>query len=81
MGFAFVAFAGDITCDFENENWADGECNWRFDFFSSDVFMRTSAQSSDELALKKRWKYGEFTTDDDSFRFDNVKQRVFFFFR
>ena len=53
----FKAFSGDLSCDFENENWDEGLCNWRHDFASRDVFQWKLAPASDS-ALKKKWRYG-----------------------
>ncbi len=54
----FVAFGGDISCDFETEQWDEGFCNWRYDFASTDVFTWETSPESD-LSLKKRWQYGK----------------------
>jgi hypothetical protein len=53
----FTAFGGDISCDFETEQWDEGYCNWRYDFASTDVFTWETSPTSD-LILKKRWQYG-----------------------
>jgi hypothetical protein len=54
------AFGGDISCDFESDNWDEGFCNWKYDFASTDVFVRTNGTFSD-LTLKKRWNFGKQT--------------------
>ena len=54
----FLAFIGDISCNFETAHWDSGFCNWQYDFSSPNLLKLVEAPASD-LTLKKRWKNGE----------------------
>jgi hypothetical protein len=57
---SILAFSGDISCDFESDDWENGFCNWKYDFGSTNVFTRMLAPSLDN-SLKQRWKFGNFS--------------------
>ncbi len=53
----FLAFSGDISCDFESAQWDTGFCNWQYDFSSTNLLNWVEASSTD-FSIKEKWKYG-----------------------
>ena len=40
------AFNGDISCDFESENWSEGDCNWQYSYLSKYSFNHYEEEPS-----------------------------------